>query len=207
MKKTMLAIAFASMAFAGVNTASAEGYNRVGLSYDLESMSASDDTYNLNGFGVSYIHGFGVSASHPMFVETGIKMYTGFYGDKIMGFYDDDIMNVNMNITKLTFEVPVNFTYKFPFAANKMAISPYAGLNFKFNTVADLKMSAGGYSETVSMFDKDGMDANVVQLGWHIGANYQYSRFFAGLNFGTDFIRFAEDVNTLNFSITLGYCF
>ncbi len=199
MKKTIVTTAACLLALGTTLPANAEGYNRAGLSYDLEMMSGGGDSESLNGFGLSYTHGFSVSPKLPMYVETGLKMYMGFYGDKIGG--------ADVNLTKLTFAIPVNFTYKFPFAANKMSISPYVGLNFKLNALAKMKASVGGYSETVSLFDKDTWDANVFQMGWHIGANYQYSCFYAGLSFGTDFIRFAEDVNTSNFAVTVGYCF
>lgn len=199
MKKTILSIALGILAVSVGNSAFAEGYNRAGLSYDLETMSGDEDSKSLNGFGLSYTHGFSVTHKFPMYVETGLKMYMSFYGDKIG--------SADFNITKMTFAVPVNCTYKFPFAADKMSLSPYVGLNFKINALAKEKVSHRDGSESISLFKKEAWDANVFQMGWHIGVNYQYSCLYAGVSFGTDFIRFAPGVNTSNFALTVGYCF
>lgn len=62
----------------------------------------------------------------------------------------------------------------------------------------------------MSFFDKDDMDGDEwkrFQLGWHIGAGFNYNQFYVGLSYGTDFIKIAEKVNTGTFSLGIGYNF
>lgn len=197
-KKTLWAVVAATAAVSG--SAYAEGYNRAGISYELETMYPKHgDNLNLNGFGLNYIHGFGVSSKLPLFVETGAK-FSAVFGsieEKDMGYtYKTDYQVMSL-------AVPVNVAYRFSFADGTMGIAPYLGLNFKFNLLA--KGKEGG--ESYNLFDKDVWDANRFQMGWHVGAVYNWNSIYAGLSFGTDFIEIAEDVATSTFNITVGYNF
>lgn len=205
MRKLTTTIA-ALAAIATVVPASAQGYNRIGASYELESLSAKYvDDYNLNGFGVSYIHGFGLSKSIPLYLETGLKMSMGFHSDS----YKDYGYEITEDITKMSFSVPVNVAYKVNFG-NDMSLLPYLGLNFKINALANAKYTeeedGDKYSETVNLLKGDD-SANVFQLGWHVGVGFNFHSLYAGLSYGTDFIKFAEYVNSSTFNITLGYTF
>ena len=86
-KTIMLAVAFSTAASASAqftNTKSSTAnkgicdYNRIALSYNnthfgFNEYLGSDNNFNLNGFGVNYIHGFSVSKRLPMFIETGVN--------------------------------------------------------------------------------------------------------------------------------------
>lgn len=83
----MLAVAFSTVASASAqftNTTSSTAndgicdYNRIAVSYNnthfgFNEYLGSDNNFNLNGFGVNYIHGFSVSKRFPIFVETGVN--------------------------------------------------------------------------------------------------------------------------------------
>lgn len=205
MRKLTTTIA-ALAAIATVVPASAQGYNRIGASYELENLSVKHgDNINLNGFGVSYIHGFGLSKSIPLYLETGIKMSMGFYSDS----YKEYGYEITEDITKMSFSVPVNVAYKVNFG-NGMSLQPYAGLNFKINALANAKFTENEdgdeYSETINLLKGDD-SANVFQLGWHVGVGFNFHSLYAGLGYGTDFIKFADDINSSSFNITLGYTF
>lgn len=69
-----------------------------------------------------------------------------------------------------------------------------------------------------NLYDKKEMgDApwNRFQMGWQIGADVQFKKFFLGLEYGTDFIKaqskkvYGEklNVNSGTFKVTLGFCF
>ncbi|MDE5895086.1 MAG: outer membrane beta-barrel protein, partial [Muribaculum intestinale] len=152
----------------------------------------------------------------PMFVETGLNLNFGFgseTGDKVDifdGWLQDKVKEQFINL-----QVPVNFAYKFAIA-DGVSVSPYLGLNFKFNLVGRLKsvldyggldnediqdiLDGSGYdsmsdfdSDWLSVFSKDDMGSkdatwNRFQMGWHIGAGLQYNAFYLGVEYGTDFI-------------------
>lgn len=195
-------------------------YNLVGISYDNTNLSGKNYIFNgkesmgLNGFGVEYTHGFGLSRSLPMYLEAGLKFNMGF------GSNTDDGDKLKMQMMRLS--VPVSYAWRFGFG-DGMAFSPYAGIDFRFNAVGKLKVenSAGNETEWVSVFDKDDMGGeddtwNRFQMGWHIGARFEYSRVFLGVSYGTDFIKAYNyededgdkyNVGTGNLAVTVGLRF
>ncbi|WP_295728281.1 outer membrane beta-barrel protein [uncultured Muribaculum sp.] len=165
MKKVLFV---AALLVAGASVASAEGYNRVAVSYDHTNYGFNKDLkgeedgikgFGLNGFGLNYIHGFGLSESLPMFLEVGGNVNFNFgskdWGDKVEseGFYvlpQRKFQNINL-------QVPVNFVYRFDMA-DGVSIAPYVGLNFKLHLTEKFKtkidtnipesaLEAAGYSK------------------------------------------------------------
>lgn len=210
--KKFLITAVALTALTVTIPASAQNYNRVGVSYELETWNVKHgDNINLNGFGIDYIHGFGLSKNIPLYLETGLKMSMGFYSDSYRDYEEEE--KVEENITKMSFSVPVNVAYKVNLG-NNMSLLPYVGLNFKVNALANAKVTwkyddyldLESESETVNLL-KGEDSANVFQLGWHLGVGFNYSKFYAGLSYGTDFIKFADGINSSSFNVTLGYNF
>lgn len=197
------ALALAAVAMACSFSAFADGYNRVNLSYDMETVNPKvGDNTVLNGFGISYIHGFGLTPKIPLYLEIGGKLSATFGGNSGVGYKIDD--------TFMNLQVPVNVVYKYKFG-NGMAIAPYLGINFKFNVVASEKYtealaSNAEASETINLL-KSPYDGNAFQIGWHIGAGFYYRQFYIGLGGGTDFNEFMSNVTTGNMSLTLGYTF
>lgn len=180
------------------------GYNFLGVSYvNTTIMPKHGDDMGMNGFGVKFIHGFSISQTRPMYIETGVNFTMGFDSDS-EEIYDDEDLTVTSTLGSLA--VPVNFAYRFGLA-NNIAIKPYAGLNLKFNVIGKTTASYDDESESVSWFKKDTMNANRFQLGWHIGAGVEFSKFYLGLQYGTDFMEFAKKVSTGTFELTLGYAF
>lgn len=196
----------AIMAATAVLPAAAQDYNRIGASYELETLSVKHgDNINLNGFGINYIHGFGLSKNIPLYLETGLKMSMGFHSDSFKEYGYD----ITEDFTKMSFSVPVNVAYKVNFG-NGMSLLPYAGLNFKINALANVKYTENDegdkYSETINLLKGDD-SANVFQLGWNLGVGFNFHSLYAGLGYGTDFIKFADDINSSSFNLTIGYTF
>ncbi len=150
-----------------------------------------------------------------MFVETGLNLNFGFGSDtgKKVDLYDGWIQ-ANNKKQFINLQVPVNFAYKFAIA-DGVSVSPYVGLNFKFNLTGRMKADFDyGYDpeeyrnldefiednnlpdsegDWLSVFSKDDMGSkdatwNRFQMGWHIGAGLQYNAFYLGVEYGTDFI-------------------
>lgn len=242
MKKLLLSLAIAAVA---TSTAMADGYNMVQLSYDNVTMTNNksksiyeflagtknneakyDKTGSFNGFGLEYIHGFGIG-NKPMYIEVGGKFSFTFFhkSAKIKEDYDDvTTTTINQNLIRLG--IPVSYAYKFH-CGNNFSVTPYAGLDFRFNlassrTFKEVNTSYGdGYADEeeseddpVNLFSKDDtydQAWNRFQMGWHIGARVEYLRYSLGLNLGTDFIPMWKyekyNLNTFNISVSLGYRF
>lgn len=193
-------------------------YNLLGVSYDNTNLSGKNFEFNdkksmgLNGFAVEYIHGFGLSSTNPMYLELGAKFNMGF------GSNTDEGYELKMQMMRLS--VPVSYAWRFGLG-DGMALTPYAGIDFRFNVLGRVNEIEpnGDESGWNSVFSKDDMGEddtwNRFQLGWHVGARFEYSRVFLGVSYGTDFIKaFKYDeegekchVTTGNLAVTVGYRF
>lgn len=210
--KPLFIAAFSAFA---ISSASAEDYNRIGISYNNNHFGVNDwlkdgafyglfDGISLNGVGINYIHGFSLSQSTPIFIETGINANfgVGSTDTKILsgGLFDVSSVKFEVKAQNVNLQVPVNFVYRIA-ASEDVTIAPYAGLNFKFNIVTKLKGKLSAYGESVegdwfSLFSKDDMEeafgddgtGNRFQMGWHIGVGVQYKPLYLGVSYGTDFI-------------------
>lgn len=191
--------------------AMADGYNRVTVSYENESYSPNegkDYDFSANGFGIEYTRGFGV-ASFPLYIEAGLKATFGFHGES----HD----KIDADFTAISLNIPVNVAYRIDLGANNMSVTPYTGLNFRVRCMAQTKYSYKDESETESFFDKDDWDptAKRFQMGWNIGARFNYGAFGIGLGYTLDFMKFYNynedgykfNISTGTFNVGLSYTF
>ncbi len=190
MKKICALLGAVAILFGAAVPTQAKDYNRIGVTYEGEMVDGDGHDFNLNGFGLGYIHGFGLSNRVPVYLETGLKFATG-WGTK----HDVDY-------TLLNLQIPLNVAYRVQLPRHAMSLVPYAGFNFKFNCYYNGEYKGHDYN----LFD-DPYDANVFQLGWHIGLGFNYSAFYAGMSFGIDFMRLAHGQHTMTFNIGVGYNF
>lgn len=209
------------------------GYNRASISlnivpYDYNNAFNGGDkenpTFVARGAGLNYIHGFGLSKKLPMFLEVGgnINYNTHTWSEK---------QSSNINLTQfsnLNIRIPLNFAWKFQLDYIS-SITPYAGINFKFNCMTQYRegFKLRGKAEWlhwVSLLKKsekldDANVWNVFQVGWQVGANYNLSRFYIGLEVGYDFlpvydhtvriydIKEVYKINTILTKLHFGYSF
>lgn len=245
MKKILLA---GALAITAVFSSSAENYSTIELSYDNTQISANKPkmlggfgidkgkSFSLNGVGLQYNYGIGVSRL-PMNVEIGLKLSAGFNGKTLIT--NGGIRENKYNTQLIRLAIPVSYIYHIP-VKDSFSIAPYVGLDFRFNLIANTKYSSkflvpdgeGGYDieeeddEDVdtggSWFDKTKhgfTTANRFQMGWHIGARFEFSKVFIGIEYGTDFIPFLSyttkdgnkdkknTFNTGNLAVGIGYKF
>lgn len=164
-----------------------------------------------------------------MYVETGLNLNFNFASVPVDDNDLEDYLSNQYQFAALA--VPVNFAYKFDIN-DTFDIKPYLGLNLKLNLIGknrlkitdddlrDLMEDEGydldDYEEWGSVFNKDDMGGknatwNRFQLGWHIGADFVFNKFFAGLSYGTDFIpAFSykkNKINTATFNVGVGLYF
>ena len=213
MKKIILSIVL----IAGtISTTYADGYNRIAVSYDHTALSHNkeasilqikEEKMGLNGWGINYIHGFGVVGN--LFVETGASL-DFLWGSKKIDESDniDYFGHCKLKADNIHLQVPVNLAYRINLSRN-VSISPYAGIDFKYNISGKYK---GEYDYRIRT-DEDphwnndyqstspsqayandhlrgGIEYNWerFQMGWHVGIGCNYRHGYVGVQFGTDFI-------------------
>lgn len=208
----------------------------VGYTYNNMSVDqkGAEDT-SLNGFNINYLHGFSLSSTLPMYLEAGLRFSMGFNSESNGDDYDyddddyyrartraydydydydyDDYYGEDCDMSKMlaSIAVPVNFAWRFRLGEN-LYVKPYAGLDFKLHIIGRTKYTFGDESETANWFDKKDMGGkdytfNRFQVGWHVGASLQYSKFIIGLDYGTDFNEIAKKTNTSTLNVNVGFCF
>lgn len=188
----------------------AEDYNRVTISpesmyyrYNKEFYGKDKDenpSFSAAGVGLNYIHGFSLSKKLPMFLEVGgsINFNNDTQTVKMDEGYKEEV-KVSTQYANLNIRIPVNFAWKFQLS-EKHALTPYTGINFKFNcltqfregmTIDDRKVWSDWMSLLKKNEEKDINEEdiwNVFQMGWQIGVNWGIKRFNLGLEWGYDFI-------------------
>lgn len=204
------------------------GYDIIGLNYAMDRFSYDydgddPDPFSANGFSFEYLHGFRVVKEMPMFIEFGFNINAAFHSKESKdGNYFTKSQFASLSI-------PLNYAYRID-VNEGFAIKPFIGLNFKVNILGRQHMV---YSdEYVDKYDisesdretdwldfYDGGDEessgrhawNRFQLGWHIGVDFQFNKFFVGVNYGTDFIPASSykgnKINTQTLNLGLGFCF
>jgi len=217
-----LAIAVAMMAsvpamaqFAGGGSSSSsstgdnENYQRIQVGYD----ALFEKGGSMHGAAAGYTYGLNLSSDRPLYLEFGGRLNFGS-GNKI---------------TIMSISVPVNIAYKFN-VTDGIAITPYTGINFRINLLAtnDGHSMFGsdsddpeGRSLSRSNDDPDDgdwdedwddyydMSARRFQMGWQIGAGVNFGKWYAGLEYGLDFIKFQKSANNTasRLNVSVGYTF
>lgn len=160
------------------------GYNNLSLLYrniDIED-------YNMNGFGIEWLHGFSVSAQYPVYIETGAGLNMGLKDAGSGAWAGYGYLNV-----------PVNGTYRFSLPNSNLNLSPYFGFVLKGNIIGTEDIA----TETQTWYSD--FNFKRFQMGWHIGCSLNYKKLHASISYGTDFIKIAKKTNVGTFSIGIGF--
>ena len=188
-----------------VSAAPNANYNRILIGYAQTHLSANDwflNSYNkrdeaksasLHGFTTGWMYGINVTKGKclPLYVEPGAAINFGI-GEAMT---DKDKI--------LSFEVPVNVTYRYKFPNTNIRISPYMGIHFKVNILAMGEIRDESYNLFSSDDFKYSDGMNRFQMGMQLGANFEFSRFFVGLGWNYDFIPiFSETIRKEDYNVT-----
>ena len=222
--KFAIALVLAITAF-GVNAQNSD-YNRVNASYvrSWANHSETEIDFGLNGIAFDYMHGFSLSNAHPLYIEVGGRLTTYFNNSDASDFIGIDLgkpdtrLDLNLKSRYLNLAIPVNFGYRFDLG-NDFKIMPYVGLYGRAHLWAKSKIEYAFYKDGKPVLnekfdsnplkkDEDGVRAvKRFQVGWVIGANFQYKPFVFGVNFGTGFIQTRDHYTLCEFAASVGYCF
>ena len=221
-------------------------YNRVFIGYaptDFHNLASEDHSLiggeiRAHGFNVGWLGGFNITRlTLPLYLETGVTMNAGFpnfegvsMNARVSNFEGvDNIYPINHRWFKtLSFEVPVNITYRYNIPHTKIRISPYFGFHFKVNAlftyaekheITRYDESSGkivvvdSYREHFDFFDQEG--TRRFQFGMQVGANFEINRFFIGAGWNKDFMpimlngnrQYRNDIRTSGMRVNIGWTF
>lgn len=220
----------------GAKSVDTDNYNRITFSWNPTTFDydyKGVDNLTLNGLSLGYTAGISLSKKYPMFIEVGARVNYAFktqdYFEDLYDKWDEETVDAIFNKhsytdTYVNLAVPVNFAYKIK-VGKDFAITPYLGVVLKANIISltsydfeltDDALDAGVEKaewdwDTKDYFSKKdvGKDYtwNRFQIGWNIGAGFDYKKFYFGLSYGTDFMQIAKRTSTSNYAITLGVNF
>lgn len=90
----------------------------------------------------------------------------------------------------------MNVTYKFD-VAEGIRIAPYAGITLQGNIIGEI--------DGDDWFDE--YDAKRFTVGWQIGSNFEFGKFFVGVGYGSAFTDIMEEGKQKTFNASLGLVF
>lgn len=225
-------------------TIQSDGWNTVYVQYNPTFMRFDvdgADNVNFKGFALGYNKAFSVSKSMPLYVEGGVGIAYIWHNDDAtvenIGSSYNVTESTSQNIKLWSLKVPISILYDFQIPNSDFSITPYAGINFRYNLSGKQKIartwvytrnetgeifSTEEESGECSLFDKEEMEELAekvdmeygnstykrLQVGWHVGVNAKWNKkYMIGFAYCSDFSEITEKTKLSNLSISLGYCF
>jgi len=198
-------------------------YNRVYVSYSPLKLKADGGAADIKmtGFSAGYLHGFNLSGNLPLFLEVGGNLAYSF-GDE-----GDDYFKVKYNLFSVN--VPVNVAYKLTFGDSGFSLTPFLGINLRYNISSKAKVEGDLVDELGDLIDWGDLgdlwgdlglddpgyygnpggpgDLKHFQVGWQIGVGFNYKKLYVGVSYGSDFSEIAEKTKMHTTQISLGLNF
>ena len=204
---------------------STKDYNRFYVGYSVPNIiwkapveSNKEDYPFTQGFHVGYLHASHLSKKIPLYLEYGVNFQYLF--GRASQQYNSGGGNSHFWITNwgsmYSLNVPLNLAMRLGFHGGEKAITPYLGVNLRYNVGGAIKQRergtahpSYGYEETdkIALFDKSddryamGDKAfERFQVGVNFGVGYTYKKLYVGVGCTFDAMRIANAVKTGKFS-------
>lgn len=194
------------------------GYNPVSADWkELESQIKKSYPME-NGLTVGYMYGKNVLKNLPLYVEFGANVGWIFGKHEDKESEDDYKYTLENSLNMFSLNIPVNVAFRFSFNDNKIAVTPYLGLNFRINMAGTMKSTqvvSGDDTKVTTivntnLFSSDAqepeeddldIDGDVDEGKYTIEASvgmgdWAFKRFQVGFNIGV-----AVDFKSLHFGI------
>ncbi len=197
-------------------------YNAIGTNYNFKKTEYLNEwnEYGLkdkmSGISIGYSKASPLSSSSPLFFKYEGGLQYSWYSDSSTSYYDED-EDVDVKLALLSIKVPVSLAYLYSIPNSEVSVEPYAGIYVRANIYGnvDANEEYGAHKDNYNLNilkDKDcnGAAASICQIGWHIGLNVSYTRYFVGISYGSDITKIYDryaSVKLNTTSITAGIRF
>lgn len=204
---------------------STKDYNRFYAGYSVpyimwkEPVESNKEDYPFTqGFHAGYLHASHLSKKIPLYLEYGVNFQYLF--GRASQQYNSGGGNSHFWITNwgsmYSLNVPLNLAMRLGFHGGEKAITPYLGVNLRYNVGGAIKQRergtthpSYGYEETdkIALFDKSddryamGDKAfERFQVGVNFGVGYTYKKLYVGVGCVVDGMRIINAVKEGKFS-------
>lgn len=173
-----------------------------------------------SGFTLGYLESRHVLKGLPLFVEYGANIQ---YLSGKEELREIDLIGHSYKTNIFSLNIPVNAAFRLSFENDTIAITPFAGLNFRYNLAgnrADEYVNLSGKVETATtkLFDKSTNKNgafNRFQMGVNMGVAFSYKVYTLSVSRVADFLKLAnihngsfDDKGRLGVTtISFGYAF
>ncbi len=150
-----------------------------------------------SGFTLGYLESRHVLKGLPLFMEYGANIqYLSGKADLI----DIAIINRNYKANIFSLNIPVNAAFRLSFENDTIAVTPFAGLNFRCNLAGNraveyVNPSGKLETETTKLFDKSTNENgafNRFQMGVNMGVAVTYKVYTLSVSRVADFLKLAN---------------
>jgi len=174
------------------------GYNPVKIKWAEDQSGWEEELPFKHGITVGYLHASNIVNNIPLYIEYGANFLYSFGKEEDSDRNDYASAKWVCNVNMYSLNVPVNLALRLSFNKDKVALTPYLGLNFRFNVAGNTKCEYEYDSDYGS--DKESYKANLFDSSYDGEAmgDYAFKRFQAGFNCGVN-------LNFKSFSLGVGY--
>lgn len=155
------------------------GYNPLKITWDDYQSQNEERRPFKNGVTVGYLHASNIVKNVPLYLEYGANFMYSFGKEE----EKEDGLRYALKANMYSLNVPVSLALRLSFNNDKVAITPYLGLNFRINVAGNIKQELSyegdNETETYRLFDSSDKDNAMGDLA--------FKRFQAGFNFGVGF--------------------
>lgn len=207
---------------------SQENFGSVYLQYipaTLDVDSDDSDNVSLKGISMGANYAFGLTRDReklPLFFETGMGIQYFHSSD-----YDTSVIvdgnkyyEGSSTLRLLAIKIPARLMICFAIPNTHLMISPYFGLDLRYNIIAGEKFVSPrtkihskyqewfGYFDTAKAREFNYSTWNRIQAGWHMGISVRIAdHFLVGLCYDPDLSEVKSKNKLIGSCITVGYTF
>lgn len=175
-----------------------ENYRRVYVGFNDAHINWKDYDHECemwypvkSGFTLGYLQSYHILKGLPVFVEYGANIQYLFGKEELSKTFAGVLGADCYKANTFALNVPVNVSMRLSFENNTIAVTPYAGLNFRFNLsgkqITEGEVLDKPYTAEVRLFDSSDKEG--------AAGEDAFKRFQMGLNYG---VSFSYDVYTLS---------
>lgn len=130
-----------------------------------------------------------------IFVQYGVAMQYGWYYNS--EYYNEIDWSMKVKMSTFALIAPISAIYRFELPNPDFCLEPMIGLDLRYNYLVDLRVKSNiakpnyyvedAYSY-IDIFStkKCESTAKRFQIGWHIGLNLAYRKYYVGISYGSD---------------------